>query len=559
MSRQRYSGPGVCCRALLSCAMLALILISDANGQTTQFTYQGRLTDAGQPASGQYDFQFKLFDSTDFVTGNQIGTTITNFAVQVTNGSFAVQLDFGAAAFDGSARFLEISLRPAGSPNPFNVLGPRQPVTSTPYAVRSVTAASADTAANALLATNATNAASATNAAQLGGIAASQYVVTNDSRLFDPRPPTPGSTDYVQNSTNQQSATNFNISGTGAANIFQASSHFNIGVARVLSIGGTNNLFAGENAGSNNSTGSNNTFFGRNAGQANSSGSFNTFIGSFASGNNGSHNTAIGYLAITGTGTNATAIGARALSTLDNTLVLGSIEGLNGATASVSVGIGTQAPVGGLEVRRTWDGASGNIVLSGDGPTIRFENTALPNAGRWILHNAGFDGSLNFHIGTSSNWGLPKLSIHPGGAVYLNDLGGPGGTPLCRNGAGYIGACSSSLRYKKDVAPYLGGLGVAMRLRPLSYTWKDDGRQDVGFAAEEVERIEPRLTFKNRDGEVEGVNYGNITAVLVNSIKEQQMQIEAQKEEIKKQQQMINSLIRFICTDHRDAEVCKAR
>jgi hypothetical protein len=198
-------------------------------------------------------------------------------------------------------------------------------------------------------------------------------------------------------------------------------------------------------------------------------------------------------------------------------------------------------------------------VLSGDGPTIQFENTALPFSGRWILHHAGFDGSLNFHIGTPFNWGLPKLSIHPSGAVYLNDLGGPGGTPLCRNGAGYIGACSSSLRYKKDVATYLGGLDVAMLLRPVSYTWKGDGRQDVGFAAEEVEQIEPRLTFKNKDGEVEGVNYGNITAVLVNSIKEQQTQIETQKEEIKKQQQLINLLIRFICTEHPNSEVCKAR
>jgi hypothetical protein len=553
MSHHKQIRHDLCYRPLLACATLALILIGQALGQTSQFTYHGRLTDADNPAQGLYDFQFKLFDSADFVTGTQQGLTINLSSVQVANGVFTVELDFGAGVFTGAARFLEIGIRPAGSPDTFNVLGPRQPVTATPYAVRSATAAAADTA------TNAANATNATNAAQLGGMAASQYVVTTDARLSDARPPTPDSTDYVQNTTNQQSATNFNISGTGAANIFQAASQFNIGAARVLSIGGTNNLFAGENAGSNNSIGSNNTFFGKNAGEANSSGSFNSIFGSFASGGNGSQNTAVGYLAVTGNGTNSTAIGARSIATADNSIVLGSIAGLNGATSSARVGIGTPSPQGGLEVVRNWDGLDGNIVLRGDGPTITFYNPALPTQSRWILHHAGFDGSLNFHIGTPLNWGLPKLSIHPGGAVYLNDLGGPGGTPLCRNGAGYIGACSSSLRYKKDVAPYLGGLDVAMLLRPVSYTWKGDGREDVGFAAEEVEQVEPRLTFKNKDGEVEGVNYGNITAVLVNSIKEQQMQIDVQKEEIKKQQQQINALKRFICTDHPEAEVCKAK
>jgi hypothetical protein len=135
---------------LLAFAFLAVLFIGDAHGQTTEFTYQGRLTDAGNPATGMYDFQFKLFDSTDFVTGIQQGPTLTRFAVEVMNGVFTVQLDFGAGVFEGSARFLEISLRPAGSTNALNVLSPRQPVTSTPYAVRSASAAAAETAVNAI-------------------------------------------------------------------------------------------------------------------------------------------------------------------------------------------------------------------------------------------------------------------------------------------------------------------------------------------------------------------------------------------------------------------------
>src|SRR5467141_2102362 len=167
--------------------LLSILLCATATfGQTTSFTYQGRLTDGGTAANGNYDLQFVLFDSLS--GGAQVGSTQTVNTVAVSNGVFTVSLDFGASSFPGANRFLEISARPTGGS--FTLLTPRQQVTSTPYAIRSANASSADTATNA---TNATNATTATNATQLGGIAASQYVQTNDSRLSDARPPTPGS------------------------------------------------------------------------------------------------------------------------------------------------------------------------------------------------------------------------------------------------------------------------------------------------------------------------------------------------------------------------------
>jgi len=44
-----------------------LILSIQAFAQTTAFTYQGRLTDAGTPPTGNYDFQFTLYDAGAFV------------------------------------------------------------------------------------------------------------------------------------------------------------------------------------------------------------------------------------------------------------------------------------------------------------------------------------------------------------------------------------------------------------------------------------------------------------------------------------------------------------
>jgi hypothetical protein len=128
-----------------------------AESQSTAFTYQGRLTDSGGTANGQYDLEFKLYDGV--TGGTQQGSTVTLEDVQVTNGVFTVQLDFGAEVFSGADRFLEIGVRAGASAGAFTTLSPRQQITSTPYAVRSISAGTADTATTALTATTSTTAA----------------------------------------------------------------------------------------------------------------------------------------------------------------------------------------------------------------------------------------------------------------------------------------------------------------------------------------------------------------------------------------------------------------
>lgn len=174
--------PKIATRRATLLLLLFTLCASAVVAQTSVFTYQGRLTDGGTAANGNYDLQFALFDS--LAGGTQIGATQTSPNVLVSAGIFSVQLDFGASAFPGANRFLEIGARLTGAAS-FTTLAPRQPITSTPYAIRSSSAANADTAANANNATNATNAVNATtattatNATQLGGVAANQYVQTN--------------------------------------------------------------------------------------------------------------------------------------------------------------------------------------------------------------------------------------------------------------------------------------------------------------------------------------------------------------------------------------------
>ncbi|HEY6120986.1 MAG TPA: hypothetical protein VIV66_13575, partial [Pyrinomonadaceae bacterium] len=272
--------------------ILFLLLSSSLNilAQTSVFNYQGRLQDTGTPANGTYDFQFRLFDA--LVGGNQVGTTLIRDDVGVTSGIFSVSLDFGAAAFPGGDRFLEISVRPGVSTGPFTILSPLELISSTPYALHSSSASSADAAATA------------TNATQLGGVAASQYTLTTDPRLSNARAPLPGSGNYIQNSTTQQTGSNFNISGNGTVggtvtgSTVNALTQFTMGGVVVLKavpfnntfVGldtgsfntGSENSFVGRFAGHFNTTGSNNSFFGSSAGIANTEGSSNTFMGNHA-------------------------------------------------------------------------------------------------------------------------------------------------------------------------------------------------------------------------------------------------------------------------------------
>ena len=100
---------------------------------STTFTYQGRLTDAGSPANGTYDMRFILYDAES--GGAQVGGTVNKEDVIVTNGLFSVELDFGATALNGDARWVEIAVRPGTSAAAHTVLSPRQPVSPAPYAL----------------------------------------------------------------------------------------------------------------------------------------------------------------------------------------------------------------------------------------------------------------------------------------------------------------------------------------------------------------------------------------------------------------------------------------
>jgi hypothetical protein len=162
-----------------------LLFAISVSAQTTAFNYQGKLSDGGNPATGNFLLEFKLFDA--LTGGTQIGETISDVAVTPVQGVFSTKLDFGATVFTGEDRFLEISVKRTANET-YTPLAPLEKIASSPYSVRTLSAAQADLALDAN---------------KLGGVDASEYVTT-----------TSVGSSFIRNSLTQQSG-NFNLTGLG--------------------------------------------------------------------------------------------------------------------------------------------------------------------------------------------------------------------------------------------------------------------------------------------------------------------------------------------------------
>lgn len=173
---------------------------------------------------------------------------------------------------------------------------------------------------------------------------------------------------------------------------------------------GNYGVAVGDSAGYNSTTGSSNIFIGHQAGYTNTTGSDNTIVGAGAD-------------VLANNLSNASAIGANAAVSQSNSLVLGSINGVNGATGNALIGIGTTSPDYRLHVSgsRTNDGGwADGIVVENTGTTgeaaISFRNTTVPLTRQWTV---GMNQStyLAFSYGASFAGSTTRLAIDTLGNV----------------------------------------------------------------------------------------------------------------------------------------------
>jgi hypothetical protein len=311
--------------------------------------------------------------------------------------------------------------------------------------------------------------------------------------------------------------------------------------------GADTNTGVGASAGALMTSGDDNTFVGGSSGAATTSTSSSTLIGSHAGDTNmtGSNLTILGAYADVSSGglLNSTAIGYRALAGMSNAVILGSINGVNGASADTRVGIGTTTPGAPLEIEREVDplttGRLPHVSLTSYGaqPIIAGRTAngtrAVPTATQLndelltikadghIGNQFTGDGRAKIVVRSTQNWtatatgaamdfyttpnnttvplqrvvithdgqvGIGRSSVTQAldvnGDVRIGATGSLDGCLEDRGAAVIAGTCSSDARLKTDVTAFPSMLDKVAQLRPVTFRWRAEEFPDRHFGTE---------------------------------------------------------------------------
>jgi putative lipoic acid-binding regulatory protein len=104
---------------------------------------------------------------------------------------------------------------------------------------------------------------------------------------------------------------------------------------------------------------------------------------------------------------------------------------------------------------------------------------------------------------------------------------------ITSGGSSTVFNTSSDYRLKENIEPMQNGLERLNQLNPVKFSWKETGEESEGFIAHEVDEVFSDCIHGEKDGEnMQGMDYGRITPLLVKAIQEQQEQIDALQSEI---------------------------
>ncbi len=449
----------------------------------TRFTYQGRLEFDGIPANGEYQFTVNLWDAA--AGGSMLATWGPAVEVPVTNGIFILGVDFGLPYSEGLPRWIEVLVRPNSSADPFIPLG-RQELTGSPH----------DHLYQDWIGSGALPGLSLRNL----GAGDALYVEASSGNAID--------------ATSSGSAPTLGVSNQGSGGAISASS-----VSTDPAIAGAGSLGIGV-AGST---------FAR------------SLPGVF--GANGAGNCVL------------TLAGNR----LDLSTACPGLVGVADSTESGGLGVyGNGSSVGifgksdvGSGVRGESHGTGPGIEGLNDGPACS-PALASPCAGvhgkaakRGVVGQAsGFCNSLasisSICIGvageaTGSAAGVGVMGKGSFAGIY-GDVSGGAAYAGYFNGDVYINGsilpAPSDANLKHGIGPATSGLDAIRALKPSTYAWNDpapwddEGREHNGFIAQEVRGVIPSAVYVRDDAGTLGLDYNEITAVLVKAMQEQQAQID---------------------------------
>ena len=171
---------------------------------------------------------------------------------------------------------------------------------------------------------------------------------------------------------------------------------------------------------------------------------------------------------------------------------------------------------------------SGQALLVNSKEAVWFDGTYFS----W-----GYGGTANYFrnkIFIGATYATPTQMLDVNGNARFRAIGsGAYAGVVNRMADGTLTTATSDERLKENILPLQNSLEMVKRLRGVSFTWKTNPEMGkrIGFVAQEFEKIIPELVFTNELDGYKGINYAEISAVLVEAIKEQQKIIEELKAE----------------------------
>jgi hypothetical protein len=185
---------------------------------------------------------------------------------------------------------------------------------------------------------------------------------------------------------------------------------------------------------------------------------------------------------------------------------------------------------GGLTVTGTVDGR--DIATDGtklDGIATNANNYSLPatpsvtglNVAEYITHTGDTDTYMQFNTNeiVFRTGGVDSLTINPSDITSLEPIAAP-----------YFEA-TSDINLKTNIKKIVSPLEMLSNLNGYTFNWKKDGKASTGVMAQEVEKVLPSAVSENNDGD-KRVNYNELVGVLIEAVKEQQIQIDALKNKL---------------------------
>lgn len=189
------------------------------------------------------------------------------------------------------------------------------------------------------------------------------------------------------------------------------------------------------------------------------------------------------------------------------------------------LGVGTSSPERAIHIKgsnavfrmdRSRDTAAFMIVRTDDAGNVLKSfvvgvNAAGPGNGSFVINDLG-----QALTGSGAN----RLTIdNTGNAIFGKEV----------RATGFVN--TSSRRFKTNIRPLENALDKVLQMQGVTFEWKDSGLPSMGLIAEDVARVAPEVVVTDEAGDPAGIDYGRVSALLVESVKTQQAEIgQLQKE-----------------------------